>query len=282
MAGPSGRTPIGDYPYPIPDDTVDYPRDMEALARAIDPNAVAVIIGEIRTFGLAVAPERWVACDGTTLEQADYPELYDALGSLWVTGGESPTQFRVPDLRGRAIVGAGAGSGLTARDVAEQWGEEAHTLKTTEIPSHSHSGVTGVDSPDHVHYMSAYTGTETADHAHSGTTYGDYPDHAHGVNVTNLGQGNAAVLLYKSGLGVGAWTAPGVGTSYFGTGGATARHQHDFATGGRSAAHQHLLQANSGGASARHAHGIPPEGGGGSHNIAQPSIALLVCIYAGR
>lgn len=279
MAGPSGRTPIGDYPYPIPDDTVDYPRDMEALARAIDPNAVAVIIGEIRTFGLAVAPARWVACDGTALEQGDFPELYAALGSLWVTGGESPTQFRVPDLRGRAIVGAGAGSGLTDRSVAEQWGEEAHVLNTTEIPSHAHTGVTGTDSPDHVHFISAYTGTETANHQHSGTTYGDYPDHAHGVNVTNLSQGNHAFTAQAQGA---TYTSPGTGTSYFGTGGASARHQHDFWTSTENVAHQHLLQANSGGASARHAHGITAEGGGGSHNNAQPSIALLVCIYAGR
>lgn len=272
MTGPSGRTPIGDYPFPIPDDTVDYPRDMEALARAIDPNAVAVIVGEIRSFGLAAAPARWVPCDGRALEQADYPELFEGLGSRWNTGGESPTQFRVPAIADRAIVGAGP-----THAVGSTWGAEAVTLNTSQIPSHSHTGATGTDYPDHVHYVSAYTGTETADHAHSGTTAGDYPDHAH---VTGMSVGASHSLpVNASGP---QWNAPGTSWTNYGSGGATARHQHDFGTSGRNAAHQHLLQANSGGASARHTHGIAAEGGGGSHNNAQPSIALLVCIYAGR
>jgi len=36
MAGPSGSTPILTLPYPIPDDTVDVPRDIQALATKLD------------------------------------------------------------------------------------------------------------------------------------------------------------------------------------------------------------------------------------------------------
>jgi hypothetical protein len=36
MAGPSGQTPRLLLPYPIPDDTVDVPRDVKALADALD------------------------------------------------------------------------------------------------------------------------------------------------------------------------------------------------------------------------------------------------------
>lgn len=246
MAGPSGRTPIGGYPYSIPDDTVDVPRDVEALAFAVDVNAGAVIIGEVRTFGLAAAPARWVACDGATLEQAAYPELFAALAGRFNTGGESPTQFRVPAVAGRAIVGAGAG-----RAPGQQWGEEMHILSTGEMPYHSHSGATAADNVDHAHYVSAWTSGRNTAHSHAtGMEMGS--KHALPVNASGP-----------------QWTAPGASWTSYGS-------------GGESADHAHTINVWSGGASARHVHGIYAEGGNGAHNNAQPSIALLVCIYAGR
>jgi microcystin-dependent protein len=41
--------------------------------------------------------------------------------------------------RGRIIIGAGQGTGLTLRTVSETLGEERHTLVQAEMPSHSHS-----------------------------------------------------------------------------------------------------------------------------------------------
>lgn len=269
MAGPTGRTTVGGYPFPIPDDTVDAPRDIEALAWAVDGNASAVIIGEVRTFGLAAPPARWLLCDGTAYEQADYPELFAGVAGLFSTGGESPTQFRVPDLSGRAVCGAGAGRVTGAR-----WGEEQHPLSLAEMPSHSHGGVTNVDNQDHAHYSSGTTGTDSPDHAHS--TGGASADHVHGIN--NLHPSGSQAFLIQSGVGGARYTSPGSG--YSNTGGRNADHVHG--TYGANARHAHGFGAWSGGASARHNHNIPAEGGGAALKLAQPSIALLVCIYAGR
>jgi microcystin-dependent protein len=250
MTGPSGSTPNGGYPFPTQDDDVDVPRDMEALARAIDPNASAIIIGEVRTFGLAAAPARWLTCDGSAVEQAAYPELYAALGGRFNTGGESPTQFRLPAVSGRSIVGSGAGSGLTARAVADRWGAETVALALTEIPNHNHGGATGGGT----------TGTDSPDHTHSGTTGVDSPDHSHsttGIFASSCTAGPAG--FYSSS-----------GSTQ--TGGASARHTHSFGTGGASARHNHTIPGLS----------IAAQGGGGGHNNLPPSIALLVCIYAGR
>jgi microcystin-dependent protein len=249
MTGPSGSTPNGKYPFPTQDDDVDVPRDIEALARALDPNASALFIGEVRSFALVAAPARWVPCNGAALEQDAYPELFDALGGRFNTGGESATQFRVPAIAGRTIVGSGAGAGLTNRAIGALWGEEAHMLVTSEMPSHSHTGVTGNDNQDHSHYVSGTTGADSPDHAHQ-QQGGDWPAITY--------QGGSV----SSPKWLGAWAGPT-------TAGATARHAHSFS-------------AWSGGASARHNHYITAEGGGGTHNNAQPSIALLVCIYAGR
>lgn len=45
---------------------------------------------------------------------------------------------KLPDLRGRAIVGAGQGFGLTLRHLGTQFGAEKHTLTLAELPAHSH------------------------------------------------------------------------------------------------------------------------------------------------
>lgn len=43
MAGPSGSTPNRHYPYPLPDDTFDTPRDIKALALALDTGDLPVV-----------------------------------------------------------------------------------------------------------------------------------------------------------------------------------------------------------------------------------------------
>ncbi len=45
----------------------------------------------------------------------------------------------MPDFRGRSPLGAGTGSGLTARTVGDTGGEEDHQLTIAEMPSHNHT-----------------------------------------------------------------------------------------------------------------------------------------------
>jgi len=57
------------------------------------------------------APPSWALCDGTN---------------------------NTPDLRGRFILGAGQGTGLTLRTLKDVSGEEMHTLSIDEMPKHTH------------------------------------------------------------------------------------------------------------------------------------------------
>ena len=54
-----------------------------------------------------------------------------------------------PDLRGRFVLGSGAGTNLTARTIGQRGGEEKHILTTNEMPSHIH----GVTDPGHAHQI---------------------------------------------------------------------------------------------------------------------------------
>lgn len=99
---------------------------------------VCRVIGEIITFaGTATPDARWLACDGASYLQADYPDLFAVIGTTY--GSADGTHFNVPDLRGRAPSGVGTGSGLNPVALGDIYGEQDHTLTIAEIPSHDHT-----------------------------------------------------------------------------------------------------------------------------------------------
>jgi microcystin-dependent protein len=110
------------------------------------PANTGYIPGEIRMWPTASAPTDWLLCDGTAISRSTYATLFALIGTTYGAGNGSTT-FNVPDFRGRAPIGAGTGSGLTARSLAATVGAESHTLSTSEIPAHSH----GVTDPGHAH-----------------------------------------------------------------------------------------------------------------------------------
>lgn len=72
----------------------------------------------------------FLLCDGAVYNSTDYPALAALLGA--------GATFTVPDLRGRVPVGAGAGTGLSARALGDIGGSERVTLDEDELPAHKH------------------------------------------------------------------------------------------------------------------------------------------------
>ena len=58
-------------------------------------------VGTVADVPLPV-PDGWVLCDGREVPFGTYPGLEDVLRSARYPYGETPTGFRVPDVRGRA------------------------------------------------------------------------------------------------------------------------------------------------------------------------------------
>ena len=101
--------------------------------------------GSMIMFGGAVAPTGWLFCDGAAVSRETYAALFAAIGVVW-GAGDGSTTFNLPDARGRSAMGAGQGSGLTARTLGTTLGEEAHALTANENGTHDHYDVgdTGV------------------------------------------------------------------------------------------------------------------------------------------
>jgi len=98
--------------------------------------------GTIMAFPGDTAPTGWYLCDGAALSRTVDATLF-AIIQIKYGGGDGVTTFNLPDLRGRVMVGAGTGAGLSARTLGQAFGQETHTLTVAEMPSHSHSGQTG-------------------------------------------------------------------------------------------------------------------------------------------
>lgn len=93
-------------------------------------------LAEIRMVGFNFAPVGWALCNGQILTISQNTALFSLLGTNF--GGNGTTNFALPNLQGLAPMGSGNGSGLSPRLLGEQGGEEYVTLRTPQMPGHSH------------------------------------------------------------------------------------------------------------------------------------------------
>ena len=120
-----------------------------ALQSALPPGSVVAYGGPSGTGadgGAPALPAGWLLCDGSAVSRTTYASLFAAVG-INFGGGDGINTFNLPDLRGRTVIGAGHGAGLTARALAQTTGEETHTLAATEMPTHTHA----LTDPGHAH-----------------------------------------------------------------------------------------------------------------------------------
>lgn len=94
----------------------------ELYIKALDSMPIGSIIG----FAGSDIPNGWLICDGSTLDEETYPELYDALGG-------SGSTFTLPDYQSRVPVG------YDANDT--DFNAIGKTGGSKELQKHSHSVV---------------------------------------------------------------------------------------------------------------------------------------------
>lgn len=160
--------------------------------------APGVPTGAIMPFAGSVAPAGWLLCDGSALDTTQYAALFAAIASTY--GAPDGSHFLLPDLRGRAAVGAGAGAGLTARALGASLGEEAHVLTAAELAPHSHNGSGTTGAGNSKFYRNVYDGLGNGSASNhqvgwaGGPPYADHndpnwsnSDHTHNYSFTTDG-----------------------------------------------------------------------------------------------
>lgn len=97
-------------------------------------------IGEIRLFPYSHIPTAtgWIPCDGRLLPVRSNEALFTLLGAVY--GGDGRTNFGIPNLNGRAIVGYDPASPLTSvKKMGGFGGSETVTLTLNNVPRHRHN-----------------------------------------------------------------------------------------------------------------------------------------------
>jgi microcystin-dependent protein len=218
------------------------------------------MVGDLKATTRSTAPFGWALFNGQALSRTSYPALWAhaqaeiAAGSTLFTNGNGSTTFGLADLRGRAPVMAGQGSGLTNRALGAAFGEETHQLTEAELAVHDH--------PDNIAYSAA------GSHAHSGSSGPSSPlTHDHPGSFVVCSDGLMGTLSAKlASSGDASFYVPGSAiASSFGRATATGSnttlaHSHSIATDGN---HTHDKSG-----------GVQNAGSGTAHPNVQPSLAV--------
>ncbi|QEQ97176.1 phage tail protein [Neptunomonas concharum] len=108
---------------------------------AILPNPASAasdpLLGEVMLVGFNFCPRGWMEAAGQLLPISQNTALFSLYGTIY--GGDGRTTFALPDLRGRAPIGAGSGPGLSTYNQGIRGGTEEFTLLVQNMPEHNHS-----------------------------------------------------------------------------------------------------------------------------------------------
>jgi len=79
----------------------------------------------------------FAVANGRSLTTSQFAALYSLIGTAY--GGSGSTTFKLPDLRGRTIIGAGTGLGLPTYAPGNTGGQTSINLTINQLPPHTHA-----------------------------------------------------------------------------------------------------------------------------------------------
>jgi microcystin-dependent protein len=92
-------------------------------------------LGTVMPVAFQFAPQDWQTCQGQQLQIQQNNALYSLLGTTF--GGNGSTNFNLPDLQGRSIIGTGTSNG-TVYNSGNKAGAASVTLTANQLPAHVH------------------------------------------------------------------------------------------------------------------------------------------------
>jgi microcystin-dependent protein len=243
---------------PVASSIMQSPTSLEAFAEevaALLSLRPSIEIGTVLAYTGTLAPTGYLMCFGQVVNIADHQQLYDRIGTTYNTGGESVLQFRLPDYRGRTLIGRDNMGGFAAgRVTVEGSGIAGGTLGAVGgdqlLQQHAHTAAAGAH--DHSTTISS-AGAHT--HTSSGGT----------VNIPRIDGVGEETFIW--GLTFGA-IGPGE----------PANSTFEISGGATSEAGSHTHTATTAPSSSTVT--VAPSGAGFSANV-QPSAVVNWIIYRG-
>lgn len=117
------------------------PNIRQLVSRAVADAAVPA--GTFHWFCGAGVPTGYLACDGASVLRADFPALFDAIGTTY--GAVDGDHFNVPDVQERVVAGPGATGAVGDDDglaVGSRWGvPHTHEVLGAATDGPHHSGL---------------------------------------------------------------------------------------------------------------------------------------------
>lgn len=150
--------------------------DLSAAMAALIP------VGSIFPFVGGQAPTGFALCNGQTLDRTQFAELFRLIGTKY--GTTNTSNFKVPDLSGRFLVGVGTGYSL-----GDTGGSQTVALTAAQMPLHSHdiTGKAGQAQKSGVGLYASNVGGGTGWQVLSTTEQGSVS----GLTTTSAGSGQA-------------------------------------------------------------------------------------------
>ncbi len=122
---------------PLPNSQPSLTMNYMIVADGIFPSAQggdmlsSPFIGQVAPMVSVDAPDGWLVADGRLLPIEPYLPLFSVIGTTY--GGNGIDNFALPDLRGRAVMGASSQNPL-----GSEVGQEDIRLTRSQMPPHSH------------------------------------------------------------------------------------------------------------------------------------------------
>ncbi|MES3024740.1 MAG: tail fiber protein [Pseudomonadota bacterium] len=139
------------------------------------------------------APRGWAMCNGQLMSIAQNSALFALLGTNY--GGDGQTTFGLPDLRGRMVVGAGSGPGLSTRTQGDKAGGESSVGTGTVNGSVT---VTSANMPSHTHTAAVTSTLAVATVLQTSSTGGGSVTPVAGAGLTAALAGPSGAAIYMS------------------------------------------------------------------------------------
>jgi microcystin-dependent protein len=125
------------------------------------------ILGQVILFAGNFAPTGWAYCNGQLLQISQNSALFSLLGTQY--GGDGIRTFGLPDLNGRAPVGAaGAGAGLPKIEIGQKGGTPTVTLTQAQMPAHTHALSVTINAGGDTNLTNVATGRRLSSDARGG------------------------------------------------------------------------------------------------------------------